>query len=552
LIRASTVRPNIKYSVIDGAPTAEGREQQLEALVVAVLNDAEQPSGKVVVMCESKPAVKHIVESAGLFPCEAFHADIPSERQNEILDEFRAGNTRVIVATGAFGMGMDIPDIRLIVHMDEPRDMKEYGQASGRVGRDGLPSQAVILRGGLEFHDELSQRYMDTWQCRRIITDGYMDGDEERVCCQAGEEKCDVCEDSITGGHGFGEGSDEEHVRASDPGSSPLPVSTGTAIRQTPVAIPKGLQAPLGLQTPATSTPFVREVPDIQVEEWNPPSSPIRLDTNRPGPVGSSRGCETGPINIPSSPPPRRTEETPAYADRSRPGPQAASAGRTRQADSIQRLVAIQDQQRQIPRQRATSQSQRESQAIEEVRKRLAQWKMVCVVCKVKQKSHNHPITKCPDAQGQAAEKEREYISRRVRLAPGTACFKCAAPQQICEKWEGFRDTKKRCQFYGIIYGVVIGAKHACPEIWAQWVRRMKDRGHDITRQEDMIRVMGLRLGSEIEPFPMVWLLDGFMRLTKDMEHMEQMQRERANVGAEDMSGSQSSQVVKKPDDREE
>ena len=184
LIRASTVRPNIRYSVIDGGRTRKERQATLERVVEKVLNDAANPQGKVVVMCESKPTVKEIV-AAGLFVCEPFHADL-SERQNEeTLHEFRAGLVRVIVATGAFGMGMDIPDIRLVVHVDNPRSIKDYGQASGRAGRDGLPSKAVIIRGGLDFEDELVGQYMDASakQCRRVILDRYLDGDQERWRC---------------------------------------------------------------------------------------------------------------------------------------------------------------------------------------------------------------------------------------------------------------------------------------------------------------------------------------------------------------------------------
>ena len=77
-------------------------------------------------MCESKSEIKAIVE-AGWFPCEPFHADMTEDRKNEVLDDFRSGRIQVIVASGAFGMGIDIADIRLIVHMDEPRNMRDYG-----------------------------------------------------------------------------------------------------------------------------------------------------------------------------------------------------------------------------------------------------------------------------------------------------------------------------------------------------------------------------------------------------------------------------------------
>ena len=77
------------------------------------------------------------------------------------------------MAIGAFRMGMDIPNIRLVVHVDNLKSIKDYGQASGRAGRDRLPSKAVIIRGGLDFEDELVRQYMNASakQCQRVILD---------------------------------------------------------------------------------------------------------------------------------------------------------------------------------------------------------------------------------------------------------------------------------------------------------------------------------------------------------------------------------------------
>lgn len=84
LIRASTVRPNIAYSVVDGPEESPPRIALLAAIVERVLQDPEQPEGKVVVMCESKTGIRAITES-GLFPCEPFHADMTDARKDEVL-----------------------------------------------------------------------------------------------------------------------------------------------------------------------------------------------------------------------------------------------------------------------------------------------------------------------------------------------------------------------------------------------------------------------------------------------------------------------------------
>ncbi|TKA62503.1 hypothetical protein B0A55_10994 [Friedmanniomyces simplex] len=105
-------------------------------------------------------------------------------RANTELAQYRldlAGVTGTCLLCRAPRMGIDIPDIRLLVFMDEPRSMLDYGQTSGRGGRDGLPSRAIVIRGGLEFHDPLVQQYMQGQQCRRIAIDRYLDGNQARV-----------------------------------------------------------------------------------------------------------------------------------------------------------------------------------------------------------------------------------------------------------------------------------------------------------------------------------------------------------------------------------
>ena len=253
MIRASTVRQNIQYSVIDGGQTAAERDTQVEEMVGGVLRDANQPEGKVVIMCESKPKVRRVVE-AGLFPCEMFHADLPDETKEETLNEFRAGNVRVVVATGAFGMGIDIPDIRLIVHVDSPRNMMDYGQASGRAGRDGLPSRAVIMRGGIEFDDELIKQYTDPGrkQCRRIDIDRYLDGDSRREQCQDGELLCDECQQ-----------------RVEEEGNAQAPIAQAP-ITQAPITQAPITQAPV---QPDASRARVRRDIEVQDQQRQVPES---------------------------------------------------------------------------------------------------------------------------------------------------------------------------------------------------------------------------------------------------------------------------------------
>lgn len=63
-----------------------------------------------------------------------------------ILDQFRRTAYRVIIATSALGIGVDIPDIRCIIYIRFPRSLLDYAQESGRAGRDYLPSEAIIIQ----------------------------------------------------------------------------------------------------------------------------------------------------------------------------------------------------------------------------------------------------------------------------------------------------------------------------------------------------------------------------------------------------------------------
>jgi superfamily II DNA or RNA helicase len=220
LIRASTVRPNIKYSVVKSSRRAPERAAHLDEMVSRFLEDPRHGQSKVLIMCNSRTGAEEVARR-GSFPCEYYHAGMSNRAREEVLEDFRQGRFRVIAATGAFGMGIDIDDIHLVIHIDEPWDMLDYGQTSGRGGRDGGPTEAIIIRGGYASEDGLVRQYIDGPRppCRRILIDRYLDGDHQRQQCQEGEQACDICEQAPA-----------DPVTPSEPGGFHLPQVEDTRI----------------------------------------------------------------------------------------------------------------------------------------------------------------------------------------------------------------------------------------------------------------------------------------------------------------------------------
>ena len=107
----------------------------------------EDEAGGAIVYCSTRRQTKEVAEflQAKGVKADYFHGDLPPETKKNVQDSFVSGELRVIVATNAFGMGIDKPDVRVVIHADIPGSLENYLQEAGRAGRDQRAARCVLL-----------------------------------------------------------------------------------------------------------------------------------------------------------------------------------------------------------------------------------------------------------------------------------------------------------------------------------------------------------------------------------------------------------------------
>ena len=196
-------RPNIRYTVLE--------KHQPHSQLLRFLEARKDTSG--IVYALSRKRVEEIaghLQDRG-WSAAAYHAGMSAADRKDVQERFIRDELMIVVATVAFGMGIDKPNVRFVVHYDLPRHLEGYYQETGRAGRDGLPAEALLLFGA---QDAAMARYQleqgmnegqvrieshklnamvgfaESLTCRRRVLLGYLGDSMDEDC-----GNCDICLD---------------------------------------------------------------------------------------------------------------------------------------------------------------------------------------------------------------------------------------------------------------------------------------------------------------------------------------------------------------------
>lgn len=198
---ASFNRPNIRYTVLE--------KQKSFNQVLNFLETRKQEFG--IIYCLSRKRVEEVaqkLQEAG-YLAKPYHAGLPARQRSETQEAFKQDNINIVVATIAFGMGIDKPNVRFVIHYDLPKNIEGYYQETGRAGRDGLASEAFLLYGLqdialvkklIEMNENVDQRrvelhklncmtaFAEAQTCRRRVLLNYFNEQLKEDC-----GNCDIC-----------------------------------------------------------------------------------------------------------------------------------------------------------------------------------------------------------------------------------------------------------------------------------------------------------------------------------------------------------------------